>query len=187
MKAVAADALGMEALGNRVVVGDGGVLPMERGVEAGNLGQPRPVDHDRPDGLQIMRLMERRERDVALQAVENLLRHENGLIEVRAAMHDAVADCDRMDVKLVAQPRARRMQRGRNVGHCFRGIRSLDQNLAFGRLRGQVRLCSDTFDLAFKLAAEGAGLIDAEELKLDARGPGICNKDGVHGIRPPAG
>ena len=43
VKAVAADALGMEMLGDGVVIGDGGVLAMERRVEARDLRQPRPV------------------------------------------------------------------------------------------------------------------------------------------------
>ena len=131
MKAIAADALGIEMLGDGVMIGDGAVLAMERRVEARDLRQPRPVDHDRPDGRQIVRLMQRRERDVALEAVQHVFRHKNGLIEFRAAMHDAMADRDRMDVKLVAQPRARRVQRCRNVRHGFIRVGSLDQNLPF--------------------------------------------------------
>ena len=131
MKAVAADALGMEMRRDGVIIGDGRMFPMERGVEAGDLRQPRPVDHDRPDGRQIMRLMQRRERDVALEAVQHVLRHKNGLIEFRAAMHDAMAHRDRMNVEFIAQPRARCVQRCRNVGHGFIRVGSLDQNLSF--------------------------------------------------------
>ena len=132
VKAVAANTLGMEMLGNSVVIGDGGMLPMKRRVEARDLWQSWQVDHDRPDGLQIMRLMQRRERDVPLEPVQHVFRHKNGLIEFRAAVHDAMADRDRVDVKLVAQPRTRRMQRGWNVGHGFIRVGSLDQNLAIG-------------------------------------------------------
>jgi hypothetical protein len=46
VKAVAADALSMEMLRDRVIIGDGGVLAMEGGIEARDLGQPRPIDHD---------------------------------------------------------------------------------------------------------------------------------------------
>src|SRR5271166_3553329 len=129
MKAVAADALSMKMLRNSVVIGDGGMLPVKGSIEACNLRQSRPVDHDRPYGLQIMRLMQRRERDVPLEAVQHLLRYKNRLIEFRAAMHHAMADGDWVDVKLVAQPRAGSMQRCRNVRHGFGRVGSLDQNL----------------------------------------------------------
>ena len=69
VKAVAADALGVEMLGDRVVVGDGGVLAMEGRIEARDLGQPRPVRHHRPDRRQIVRLVQRRERDIAFEAL----------------------------------------------------------------------------------------------------------------------
>jgi len=45
---------------------------MKRRVETRDLRQSRPVDHDRADGLQIVRLMQRRERNVALEAVQHV-------------------------------------------------------------------------------------------------------------------
>ena len=168
VKSVAAHTLGIEMFGNGVVIGDRAVLAMKCGVEARHLRQPQPVDHDRPDGSQIMRLMQRRERDVSLKAAQHLLRHKDGLIEFRPAMHDPMPDCDRMDVEFVAKPRARGVQRCWNVGHGFIRVCSLNQNLAFGRSGGQVRLGADAFDFAFELAAEPAGLIDAEDFKFDA-------------------
>ena len=51
--------------------------------------------------------MQRRERDVPLQAVQHVFRYKDGLIEFRSAVHDAMSDSDRMDVKLIAQPGAR--------------------------------------------------------------------------------
>ena len=44
-----------------------------------------------------------------------------------------------------------------------------------------MRLGPDAFNFTFELAAEAARLIDAEHLELDARRPGICNEDCVHG------
>jgi hypothetical protein len=115
-----------------------------------------------------MRLMQRSERDVALEAVQHVFRNENRLIEFRATMHDAMADGDGIDVKLVAEPRARRVQRCRNVRHGFIRVGSLDQNLTFSRLRGQMRLGPDAFDFALDLAADAASLIDGEDFELDA-------------------
>ena len=75
--------------------------------------------------------MQRRERNVALEAVQHVFRHKDGLIEFRAAMDDAMADRNRVDVKLVAKPRTRRVQCGGNMGHGFIRVGSLDQHLAF--------------------------------------------------------
>ena len=104
---------------------------MKRRIKAGDLRKPRPVDHDRPDGRQIVRLMQRRERDIALEAVQHVFRHENGLIEFRAAMHDAMAHRYGMNVEFVAKPRARSMQRRRNMRHSFIRVGLLNQNLPF--------------------------------------------------------
>ena len=43
-----------------------------------------------------------------LKAVQHVFRYKDGLIEVRSAMDDAMADRDRIDAKLIAQPCARR-------------------------------------------------------------------------------
>ena len=180
VEAVAADALGMEMLRDRVVVGDGGVLAMEGRVEARDLGQPRLVQHDRPDRSQIVRLVQRREGDIAFEALENLLRDNNRPIEFRASMHDPVADGNRVDVTFIAKPPACRVQRRRNVRHGLIRVGPLDQNLPFRGLSGQMRLGPNAFNFTFELADETARLIDAEYLELDARRPGICNKDCVH-------
>ena len=41
MEPVASDPLGVQVVGNRIMVRDGAVAVMERGVEAGNLKQTR--------------------------------------------------------------------------------------------------------------------------------------------------
>jgi hypothetical protein len=131
VKSVAADALGMEMLRDRIVIGDGWVLAMEGRIEARDLGQPWPVHHDRPDRRQIVRLVQRRERDIAFEAAENLLRDNNRLIEFRASVHDPVADRNWVDVTFIAKPPCRRVQRRRNVRHGLIRVGSLDQNLPF--------------------------------------------------------
>ena len=186
VEAVAADALGMEMLRDRVVIRDGGVLAMEGRIEARDLGQPRPVRHDRPDRRQIVWLVQRRERDIAFEAAENLVCDYNRLIELRASMHDPVADRNRVDVTFIAKPPGRRVQRRRNVRHGLVCVGSLDQNLPLRRFGGQMRLGPDAFNFTFELAAEAARLIDAEHLELDTRRPGICNKDCIHWLLTPA-
>src|SRR5215475_8061832 len=49
----ATHALGVERLRDRVMVGDGVVAAVERGVEARDLGQPRPVRPQRADRRQV--------------------------------------------------------------------------------------------------------------------------------------
>ena len=90
MEAVAADALGIELFGDGVMVGDRPVLAMERRVETGHLGQV-PACAIASDRSQIVRLMQRRERGVAFEARQHLVRYKDGLMEFGPAVHDAMA------------------------------------------------------------------------------------------------
>ena len=68
VKAVAADAFLVEALGQRVAVGNFGMAAMKCRVEAGDLRKLRLSLQQSADGAEIVRLMERRERREGLQA-----------------------------------------------------------------------------------------------------------------------
>ena len=106
MKAVAAHALRIEALRDGVVIRDRAVAAMERGVEAGNLRQMRKTRENGADRREIVRLVQRRERDIALKIGEHLVVDQNRTVVIGAAMHDAVTDRDRID--LSARRAARR-------------------------------------------------------------------------------
>ena len=71
MKAVAAHALCIERLGDRVAVGDLGMAAVERGVEAGDLQQLRLARPDRPDRCEIVRLVQWSERRQASRAASS--------------------------------------------------------------------------------------------------------------------
>jgi hypothetical protein len=63
MEAVAADALGIEALWDAIMVGDAAVTAMEGGIEAGDLGKIGKALEQRADWGEIVGLMQRRQRN----------------------------------------------------------------------------------------------------------------------------
>ena len=74
------------------MVREGAVATMERRVETGDLRQLRTSSEKQSDRRQIVRLMQRRQRDVALQARQNLRVDQHRLAVFRAAVNDAMAD-----------------------------------------------------------------------------------------------
>ena len=67
MKAIAAHAVRVEAFRDCIMVRDRAVTAVERSVETGDLRQLRTAREQRADRRQIVRLVERRQRDVALE------------------------------------------------------------------------------------------------------------------------
>ena len=67
VKSIAAHALGVERFRNREMVNDRAVAAVKRGVEAGDLRQVRETRLDRPDRRKIVRLMQRRQRDITFE------------------------------------------------------------------------------------------------------------------------
>ena len=90
MKAVAADA------GVRIFAGNGERLSnrrlaaMESGVETGDLRQTRMRLADRPNCREIMRLMQRRERDERRKLLDDLIRQQQWRRIFSTAMNDTV-------------------------------------------------------------------------------------------------
>ena len=132
VKAVAPDALGVEAMRDGVMVRERVMVAMKRGVEAGDLRQRRKILQQRADRRQIVGLMQRRQRGEALEA-----RHDGGVDQdrtgvVRPAMDDPMPDGQRVDTKLVSQPGACHHQRSRNVRDVFKRIGPLGKRIAAG-------------------------------------------------------
>ena len=92
MEAVSAHALGIEVLRNGIVVGSRAVTAVEGRIEAGNLRQLRQTARIERIGSQIVRLMQRRERDIALQRASTSAVIQNRAVVIGAAVHHAVAD-----------------------------------------------------------------------------------------------
>ena len=95
VKSVAAHAFLVEALWQRVAVGNFGMAAMKRRVEAGDLRKLRLSLQQRADRAEIVRLMERRERRESLKPLEHNIVDESRLAEVRAAMHYTMTHRDR--------------------------------------------------------------------------------------------
>ncbi len=180
VEAVAPDAFGIETLRDRVMIGQRAMAAMKGGVEAGDLRQIRETGQDRTDRRQIVRLMKRRQRNVAFQSRQYVLIDPDRPVVVRAAMHDAMPDRNRIDLQLSAQPGACCRERGRDIADGFALIAAVDQHGAIGRGDAQPRPASDAVHLALDLALQAAVLLDPEDLELDARRAGIGDEDGVH-------
>ena len=91
------------------------VAAMERGVEAGDLRQSRPIAQQRPDRRQIVRLMQRRQRHVALEPRQHLVDRPGpgGRIPGRHARRDGRPREGHACVSRSQAPRA--SDRGRNI------------------------------------------------------------------------
>jgi hypothetical protein len=67
VKAVAAYAFDVQALWNRIMVGDRAVAAMKGGVEAGDLRQAWKTGEQRANRREVVRLVKRRQRYIALR------------------------------------------------------------------------------------------------------------------------
>ena len=125
VEAVAAHA----AVGDRARQGEGlrhlRLGAMERGVEAGHLGQLGCALHQRPDRGEVVRLVQGRERNVLFQRREHGCIDANGSGVGKPAVDDAVADADEaLFAQLVAEEREQMVERavvtqGRAVAPAF--------------------------------------------------------------------
>ncbi len=171
VEAVAAHAFRMQAFGNRVVVRECAVAAMECGVEAGDLRQVGKARPDRSDRCEIVGLVQRRQGNVALQPGEHRVIDHHGPVVVRAAVHHAMSDRDRIDVLRDAQPRAGLLHRGGEGGGILHRICVIDHRPSV----------PDAVHLALDQAVEVAGAVGPEQLELDARRSRIGDEDRIHG------
>ena len=88
MKPVAAHALRVEALRDRIMVRQRRMHAVEGGVETCDLKKPRRADADRPDRREIVGLMQRRQRRVAFEMREHRVVDHHRLVVLRPAADD---------------------------------------------------------------------------------------------------
>ena len=134
------------------VIGEAAVAAMERGIEASNLRESRPVGKQRPDRRKIVRLMQRRQWEEPLQPLENPLIDYYGPAGHRwPAMDHAVAHRDGIDLEFVTQPGRGIARSGLEVGHGLIRVGPA-QNLAAGMHAARVSAypLDDAFDLALE-------------------------------------
>jgi hypothetical protein len=91
VKAVTAHSFRIELLRDGITIRKRAVAAVKRRVEAGDLRQIRTPVEKQADRRQIVGLMERRKRDVALQTRQNLRVDRGRLAIFRAAVNDAMA------------------------------------------------------------------------------------------------
>src|ERR1043166_4357304 len=187
MKAVSADAVGVEALRNRVAVRDRIVRSMKGGIKAGDLRKIGLTRADRPDRREIVRLVQRRQRNVAREAGKNVVVDPDWPAIIRSAVNNAMPNRDRLKSLCFAQPAPCSRQGSRNVRYPFRRIRFIDE-LALARAFGpQSRLRPDTVDLPFDQAARLGLAVRTEDLELDPRRTGVEDENGIRWSTPRAG
>src|SRR5208337_3134688 len=90
--------LGVQRQWYRKVIRQRAVPTMKCRIETGDLREVRETTQDRPDRRKIVRLVKRRQRDVAFESRQHILIDPDRLVVVRAAMHHAVPDRDRIDL-----------------------------------------------------------------------------------------
>jgi hypothetical protein len=164
------------------------VVAVKGRVEAGHLGQLGQlggIRENRSDRREIVRLVQRSERHVALQSSDHLGIYQNRVSVIRAAMDDAVADRIWLNALLVPQPCARRLQRRRHIGNGRDVIFAIDKAFAVGPARPQSRTRADSVHLALDRARERAAAINGKHLKFDAGRARVGDQNVFH--RPSGG
>ena len=145
---------------------------MEARVEARDLRHTgKPLEH-RVYRRQVVRLMERRQRDQLLQILQNR-RRDNGWTGVRrAAMHDAVTDTKNAPAAVMgSEPRAEGTERAAPVGDAA-VQRVIGENSIVSVLGREPRRGTDALDLAPRLQAPHVDRRPPIDAELDARGSG---------------
>ena len=155
---------------------------MKRGVETSDLREvwPRRVDgaYDR----EIVRLMQRRQRNVFRQAVDGCFGEEHGRSEGAAAVHDAMAD--HRDLRAL-EPRRHHAHHGlsrRVVIKAFRRKLLRLKRLALRACQFHARRRADAFDQALETQRRLCCSLEDPELK--AGRAGVDHGDAGHGAKP---
>ena len=150
VEAVAANALVIEPARQGEPVGELGMAAVERGIEAGDLRQVGLDCGDGADAGEIVRLMQRRQRDRALPAWRaHAGSTRTGAAIVDAAMHYPMTDAEQVGVaEVLAQPVADHAEELGMARAAIVGPAPVDQEPTFGVLGNQARRCADALDLA---------------------------------------
>src|SRR3954451_24381148 len=156
-----------------IIVRDRVVGTMKCGIEAGHLRKGWKIGQKRADRCKVVRLMERGQRDEALQPSYDAMVDQYRPVMVRAAMNDAMTDSHRRDTKLVPQPFACDTHCRRNVRNRFDRIGAVGHWIAVYAGSPQARTIAYTINLSFDQPTQPSLSLDRKHLELDARGAGI--------------
>src|SRR5262249_4020871 len=173
----------------RESLGDVRIRAMERRVEARDLGKLRRAFEQSGHRRQVVGLMERRQRDEALESLDRLELDSHRRRELQSPVDDPVSyPPEPPTCQVVLQELAEIfdrpvMTKGRSRPRLFGYDTPRDV------VRRETRRHVETLDLASELQGEVSPIL-GEDGELDARGAGVQNEDRVirlgHGRRPPA-
>ena len=109
------------------MVCDRAVATMERRVETRDLQQLRTGCQQGADRREIVRLMQRRQRNISLEIGDHRTIDHDRPVVLRSAMYDPMADRDQVEVLHLAKPARYHGNRGRHVRDHVRGVGLVDQ------------------------------------------------------------
>ena len=143
---------------------------MKTGVEAGHLRDARQTLGNRVDCREVVRLMQRGERNELAQLLEDLPSHDRRAGEARAAMDDAMTDAEHARAAVLpAQPVGNGVEGGTAVVHGRFVQRLLSQLLTGVVLCRESRGDADALDLPARFLTPPIGFRSAVHTELQAR------------------
>ena len=161
---------------------------VEGRIEAGHLHESRISLGQRLHRSQVVRLVQGRERNEALEDAQHGIVHDHRRGVLRSAVGDAVADGDqvRPDV-LLSQPGADAVHGGADLRHLARVERLVGQRHRRAVARIQPRALPDAVELAAADERRLRAVIEGIDTELQARRAGVDDEQRVHAStrRPP--
>ena len=101
-------------------LGDGGLPPVEAGVEASYLRHAGKLLGDRVDRRQVVRLMERSERNQRSQLLQNRRGEDGGTCKAGTPMDNAMTDAEHARTAVLgAKPGGQGIEGGATIAHVF--------------------------------------------------------------------
>ena len=160
--------LGVEALRDSEMIGHGPAATMERGIETGDLRQFREARQNRADRREIVGLMQRRQRNIALKLGQHGAVDEDRLVVIRAAMNDAMTDREKIELLRFTQPVANGLDCGGHVWNRFDFEIAIDQRGSVGVVGAKPRPCPDAIHLPLDQRFEITSIMRSVHLEFDA-------------------
>ncbi len=160
-------------------VRNGGMAAVKAGVEASDLRHVRQTLEDRFDGGEVVRLMERSQRDQLVELLQDLPGHDHRSGVARPSVDDAMADPENPRAAVLrSKPGGERVECVLPIAH--RRIQLLiGQSLARGILDGESRRRSDALDLSPRFEPPALGRRPPVHAELQARGARVQNESVV--------
>ena len=184
MESIAPHSLGVEAVRNGEMIGHGPVAAVKRGIETGDLRQFREARQNRADRREIVGLMQRRQRNIALKLGQHSAVDADWLVVIRAAVDDTMTDRQKIELLRFTQPGSDRLDSGRHVRNRFGLKCAVDERGSAGTVGTQPRPCPDAVHLPLDQPLKATPFMGVVDLEFHARRAGIDDEDRVH-VTPP--